>query len=153
MKIDLGQKVMHVVSGALPNPGWDGLLMGLRPSSALRPLLWELPGGKVEASDPNPQSALARELKEELGLVVSVGERIATAAIYADVVVLVELFEVSVVRPISGSWPVSSPISNSHQETRWVDPDQAVRNLGCSPAFYGHYPFLSMWWERKSWRA
>ncbi len=149
---------MHVVSGALPNPGLDGLLMGLRPRSSLRPLLWELPGGKVEASDQDSRSALAREWLEELGLIVSVGERIATASVHADVVVLVELFEVSVIRSIAGVWPVSSPSSNSHEEMRWIDPDDAVRNLGCSPAFYGHYPFLSLWWRgregrKRPWRA
>lgn len=38
---------------------------------------WEFPGGKIEA-DETPEDALAREIEEELGIVVRVGKHLVT---------------------------------------------------------------------------
>jgi 8-oxo-dGTP pyrophosphatase MutT (NUDIX family) len=37
---------------------------------------WELPGGRLDASDASPEAVLRREMVEELGLDVEVGELI-----------------------------------------------------------------------------
>jgi len=50
-------------------------LITQRPPRATLPLLWEFPGGKVEPGESDPE-ALARELREEMGIAVEVGERV-----------------------------------------------------------------------------
>lgn len=123
------------------------LLMGRRISSRDWPLLWEFPGGKEDPGDLGPRSALVREWREELGLVVSVGERIATGIIDADVRVMIEMFEV---RAENLDTDLDSIGMLDHEEIRWVTLDHAVRRLPCSPAFFVHYPFLDLWLRRRS---
>jgi len=50
-------------------------LITQRPPTASLPLLWEFPGGRVEAGETDP-AALARELSEEMGIDVEVGGRV-----------------------------------------------------------------------------
>ncbi len=54
--------------------GWDGRVVVLRN----RRDEWELPGGRLDASDASPEAALRREMAEELGLDVEVGPLIDT---------------------------------------------------------------------------
>jgi len=53
------------------------LLAARRPAGAARGGLWELPGGKLEPGE-TLQGCLARELGEELGMDVAVGELFMT---------------------------------------------------------------------------
>lgn len=52
-------------------------LIAQRPPGKARAGLWEFPGGKVEAGE-SPQTALKRELLEELEVVVEVGDLFET---------------------------------------------------------------------------
>jgi len=62
-----------VVAGALIADG--ALLVAQRDRPPALAGLWELPGGKVAAGETD-EAALARELKEELGVDVTVGARL-----------------------------------------------------------------------------
>jgi 8-oxo-dGTP diphosphatase len=60
-----------LVVAALIREG-DAVLMSQRRADRPMPLLWEFPGGKVEAGE-DPVLALVREIREELGCTVIVG--------------------------------------------------------------------------------
>ena len=64
-------KRMLVVAGLVARA--DGrVLITQRTAAQSLPLKWEFPGGKVEAGEA-PVAALARELREEIGVGVAVG--------------------------------------------------------------------------------
>ena len=66
--------VVEVVAGVILQEG--RVLLSRRPAGTHLGGLWEFPGGKMEAGE-SPEAALARELEEELGIQVTVGEMVA----------------------------------------------------------------------------
>lgn len=63
---------MVVVAAVIERNGL--ILIGQRKRTRKQPLKWEFPGGKVEPGEEY-RSALARELREELGIEATIGEQ------------------------------------------------------------------------------
>jgi 8-oxo-dGTP diphosphatase len=65
-KMEKNPTMLFVVAAALTNED-DEILLQRRPDGRSMAGLWEFPGGKVESGE-SPESALIREIKEEIGV-------------------------------------------------------------------------------------
>ncbi|MBR1532946.1 MAG: (deoxy)nucleoside triphosphate pyrophosphohydrolase [Ruminococcus sp.] len=77
---------------------WDGdrFLICQRPENKTRGLLWEYVGGKVEPGETK-QEALIRECREELGVIITVGDVFMDVVHeYPDITVHLTLFHASI---------------------------------------------------------
>ena len=64
---------LQVVAAVIERGG--KILIAQRKRAGKHPLKWEFPGGKVEPGEA-PLAALARELREELGIRAQIGEQL-----------------------------------------------------------------------------
>jgi 8-oxo-dGTP diphosphatase len=101
-----------VVAGALI--AGSALLVAQRDRPPRLAGLWELPGGKVAAGESDA-TALARELHEELGIEVVVGDRLG-----ADVA----LNATTTLRAYRVTQTGGALHPNDHRALRWVDVDE-----------------------------
>jgi 8-oxo-dGTP diphosphatase len=85
--------------------------------------LWELPGGKVAAGE-SEAAGLARELHEELGVEVTVGERLGED---------VALSGTTTLRAYRVTQTGGALRPNDHRAVRWVTADE-LENLPWVPA-------------------
>ncbi len=103
------------------------ILLTKRPEGKSMAGLWEFPGGKVEEGEA-PESAVIRELKEELGIDVAPealrGLTIAAHA-YEDFHLLMSLY-------LCREWR-GAPHGREGQECLWVAPEE-MRALPMPPA-------------------
>jgi 8-oxo-dGTP diphosphatase len=67
---------LHVACAIIEREG--KVLAAQRSASMTLPLKWEFPGGKIEA-DESPEECLSRELMEELGVTVFIGDALPLA--------------------------------------------------------------------------
>lgn len=94
-------------------------LVTQRSAKMSNPLKWEFPGGKVEHGE-SPEDALAREIDEELGLVIDVGAFIAQgrAQVRDDLEVVLDVYRARMVR---GQIRLAE-----HAQYQWVE----IRDFG-----------------------
>ena len=67
------QPVTEIVVAAIVVDDLGRLLIAERPEGKFMPGWWEFPGGKLEFGE-SPEDGLAREVREELGIAVGVGD-------------------------------------------------------------------------------
>ena len=122
----MSRKTVLVAACALIDA--DGrVLLAQRPPGKPIEGLWEFPGGKVEA-DERPEETLIRELKEELGIVVSepcLAPLTFASHAYSDFHLLMPLY---VCRRWDG---IVTPLE--HQQVTWVKPNR-LRDYKMPPA-------------------
>ncbi|MFN0002397.1 MAG: 8-oxo-dGTP diphosphatase MutT [Pseudohongiellaceae bacterium] len=103
--------VIHVVAGVILNEQRE-VLLALRPLDKHQGGLWEFPGGKIEVGE-TVQAALARELQEEINLVVlECAPFLLIDHDYGDKKVLLDVW---IIKAHSGT-----PYPREGQRIRWV---------------------------------
>lgn len=104
----------------------DGLVMAAqRGGSGPLAGLWEFPGGKVEQGE-SAREALEREIVEELGCVVEVGEEITTTVHKYD---FAEITLTTFICALTGGEPHLS----EHSAIEWIHPAD-LDSLAWAPA-------------------
>lgn len=96
-----------------------------RPAHKARGLLWEFVGGKVESGETKEQ-ALIRECKEELNVLLSVGDVFMEVTHeYPDLTVHLTLFKATIVE--------GEPQKIEHNDIQWISPSE-IPNYAFCPA-------------------
>jgi 8-oxo-dGTP diphosphatase len=118
IRVAIGLAVDHV----------GNVLMQLRPKDKRRPDMWEWPGGKVDAGERDFET-LKREWDEELGVRITVEERIAFDSLWIEEPACFTLYHVNIVSGIP-------TIREGQQDLQWVIPAHAVQWMRCTPMTY-----------------
>ena len=106
---------------------WDGdkFMICQRPAHKARGLLWEFVGGKVEPGETKKQ-ALIRECKEELDILLSVGDVFMDVVHeYHDLTVHLTLFNATI--------DEGEPQKLEHNDIKWIGPSE-ISNYEFCPA-------------------
>lgn len=127
-------RLLLVVAVALVDA--DGrVLVSQRPDGKTLAGLWEFPGGKIEAGE-RPETALIRELKEELGIDVAescLAPLTFASHAYADFHLLMPLY-------VCRRWK-GQVVALEGQAVKWVRP-KALRDYPMPPADIPLIPHL-----------
>ena len=103
----------------------DKFMICQRPAHKARGLLWEFVGGKVESGETKEQ-ALIRECKEELKVLLSVGDMFMDVVHeYPDLTVHLTLFNATITK--------GEPQRLEHNDIKWILPSE-IPNYEFCPA-------------------
>ena len=106
---------------------WNGdkFMICQRPANKARALLWEFVGGKVESGETKEQ-ALIRECREELNVLISVGDVFMDVIHeYPDITVHLTLFNATIAE--------GEPQKLEHNDIQWIMPSE-IPNYEFCPA-------------------
>jgi 8-oxo-dGTP diphosphatase len=118
------KKTIRVVGAVIYNEQKE-ILCALRSPEMSLPNLWEFPGGKIEEGE-NPEEALVREIREELGCTIEVYEKIEEVHHeYPNVIVNLLTYKAKIVE--------GEPKAKEHAELKWM-PFQELHSLEWAPA-------------------
>jgi 8-oxo-dGTP diphosphatase len=118
------KKTVRVVGAVIYNEQ-NEILCALRSPEMSLPNLWEFPGGKIEDGE-NPEEALVREIREELGCTIEVYEKIEEVHHeYPNVIVNLLTYKAKIVE--------GEPKAKEHAELKWM-PLQELHSLEWAPA-------------------
>ena len=116
-------KITEVVAALI----WQGnkFMICQRPAHKARGLLWEFVGGKVEPGETK-ERALVRECKEELNVLLSVGDVfVEVVHKYPDITVHLTLFNAAIAE--------GKPQKLEHNDIKWITPSE-IPNYDFCPA-------------------
>ena len=103
----------------------DKFMICQRPAHKARALLWEFVGGKVESGETKKQ-ALIRECKEELNILLSVGDVFMDVVHeYPDLTVHLTLFNATIAE--------GEPQKLEHNDIKWITSNE-ISNYEFCPA-------------------
>ena len=103
----------------------DKFMICQRPAHKARGLLWEFVGGKVESGETKGE-ALVRECKEELDILLSVGDVFMDVIHeYPDLTVHLTLFNATIAE--------GEPQKLEHNDIQWIVPSE-IPNIEFCPA-------------------
>ena len=101
----------------------DKFLICQRPAHKARGLLWEFVGGKVEHGETK-EKALIRECKEELDVLISVGDIFMEVTHeYPDLTVHLNLFNATIAE--------GEPQKLEHNDIKWIEPCEITNYEFC----------------------
>jgi 8-oxo-dGTP diphosphatase len=120
---ELMKKNIYVVGAVIIHEG--KILCAQRGARQTLPLMWEFPGGKIEAEE-TPQMALLREIQEEMHCQIKIGEKVEhTVYEYDFGIVHLTTFYCKLIG--------GTPVLTEHAALLWLLPEE-LTNLNWAPA-------------------